>query len=79
MSHRSIICIAASVIIGIACVATVSTDAFACRRGVGVARPGVRVVAPVHRGVAVGVGAAAVGAAAVHGARCGDYPHGPCY
>ena len=75
MSHRSLFSIAASVIIGIACVATVSTDAFAYRRGVGVGvgRPGVRVVAPVRRGVAVGVGVAA-GAAVVHGAHCGYYP-----
>lgn len=40
MSRRTIISLAASVIIGIACVATVSTDAFAYRRG-GVARAGV--------------------------------------
>jgi hypothetical protein len=39
----------------------------------------------VRRGVAVGVGAAAVGAAAAgaygaYGAqRCGYYPYGPCY
>jgi hypothetical protein len=52
----------------------------------GVARAGVyhggvhRVgVAPVRRGVAVGVGAAAVGAAAAHGAYCGYAPYPPCY
>ena len=78
MSRRSLISLAASVIVGIACVATISTDAFAYRRGVGVGRAGVyrggvhRAVyrggvyrgAAVRRGVAVGVGAAAVGAAA---------------
>ena len=78
MSRRTLISLAASVIVGIACVATISTDAFAYRRGVGVGRAGVyhggvhRAVyrggvyrgAAVRRGVAVGVGAAAVGAAA---------------
>ena len=78
MSHRSIIALAASVIVGVACVATVSTDAFAFRGGrggVGVGRVGVHHAgvhragvyrAPVRRavraGVAVGVGAAAAGA-----------------
>lgn len=33
MSHRSIILLAASAIVGMACVATVSTDAFAYRGG----------------------------------------------
>jgi len=78
MSRRTLISLAASVIVGIACIATISTDAFAYRRGVGVGRAGVyhggvhRAVyrggvyrgAAVRRGVAVGVGAAAVGAAA---------------
>ena len=78
MSRRTHISLAASVIVGIACVATISTDAFAYRRGVGVGRAGVyrggvhRAVyrggvyrgAAVRRGLAVGVGAAAVGAAA---------------
>jgi len=42
MSRRTLISLAASVIVGIACVATVSTDAFAFRRGgVGVGRAGV--------------------------------------
>ena len=40
--------------------------------------------AAVRRGVAVGVGAAAVGAAAygaygAYGTRCGYYPNPPCY
>jgi hypothetical protein len=90
MSHRTLISLAASAVIGVACVAAVSTDAFAYRRGVavghagvyrgGVARGGVARAgvyrggvyrnggfyggAPIARGVAVGVGAAAVGAAA---------------
>ena len=75
MSRRKIFSLAASVIIGIASIVTVSTDAFAYRGGrAGVGRAGVyhggayrggayRGVA-VRRGVAVGVGAAAVGAAA---------------
>ena len=82
MSHRSIMSVAASAIIAIACVATISTDAFAFRRGVGVGRPGVGVVrvAPVRRGVAVGVavGAGAAAAAGVY-ARCGYYPYPRCY
>jgi hypothetical protein len=93
MSRRTIFSLAASVIIGIACVATISTDAFAYRGGrVGVGRAGVHHAgvyrggvyrgAAVRRGVAVGVGAAAVGAAA-YGAygtqRCGYHPYGPCY
>lgn len=94
MSRRTIISIAASVIIGIGCIATVSTDAFAYRGGgrAGVGRAGayhggvhhggVYRGAAVRRGVAVGVGAAAVGAAAygAYGAyRCGYYPYQPCY
>ena len=93
MSHRSIITLAASVIIGIGCLATVSTDAFAFRggrAGVGVGRPGVHhgavYRAPVRRGVragvAVGVGAAAAGAYGAYGtpaAQCGYYPYPPCY
>ena len=75
MSSRTIVSLAASVIVGIACIATISTDAFAYRRGVGVGRVGVFTGvyhggvyrggvyrgAAVRRGVAVGVGAAAVG------------------
>jgi hypothetical protein len=80
MSHRTIFSLAASVIVGIACIAMISTDAFAYRGGrVGVGRAGVHHAgvrhagvyrggvyrgAAVRRGVAVGVGAAAVGAAA---------------
>src|SRR3954462_13950714 len=75
MSHRTIFSLAASVIIGVGCIATISTDAFAYRGGrVGVGRAGVHHAgvyrggvyrgAAVRRGVAVGVGAAAVGAAA---------------
>src|SRR5258706_6635746 len=73
MSRRTVVSLAASVIIGIACIATISTDAFAYRRGVGVSRAGVYHGgvyrggvyrgAAVRRGVAVGVGGAAVGAA----------------
>jgi hypothetical protein len=85
MSHRRIISLAAFVIISIACVTTVSTDAFAYRRGVGVGRVGVHhggvYRAPVRRGVAagvaVGVGAAAAGA--YYAPRCGYYPYPPCY
>ena len=89
MSRRTIISVAASIIIGIGCIATISTDAFAYRGGGragvyhgGVHRGGVYRGAAVRRGVAVGVGAAAVGAAAygAYGAyRCGYYPYRPCY
>ena len=94
MSRRTIISVAASVIIGVGCIATISTDAFAYRGGGragvgragvyhgGVHRGGVYRGAAVRRGMAVGVGAAAVGAAAygAYGAyRCGYYPYRPCY
>jgi hypothetical protein len=49
MSRRTLISLAASAIVGIACVATVSTDAFAYRRGVGVGHAGA-----YHGGVARG-------------------------
>src|ERR1700680_2979381 len=49
MSHRTLISLAATVIVGIACIATISTDAFAYRRGVGVGRAGVY-HGGVHRG-----------------------------
>ena len=88
MSRRTLISLAASVIVGIACIATISTDAFAYRRGVGVGRAGVYHGgvyrggvyrgAAVRRGVAVGVGAAAVGAGAYGAYRCGYYPYRPC-
>ena len=88
MSSRIIVSLAASAIVSIVCIATISTDAFAYRRGVGVGRVGVYHGgvyrggvyrgAVVRRGVAVGVGAAAVGAAGAYGAyRCG-YPYRPC-
>ena len=74
MSRRTIISLAASVIIGIGCFVTVTTDALAYRARAGVGRAGVYHGgayrggvyrgAAVRRGVAVGVGAAAVGAAA---------------
>jgi hypothetical protein len=95
MSRRTIFSLTASVIVGIACVAMISNDAFAYRGGrVGVGRvgyhggayrAGVYRGAAVRRGVAVGVGAAAVGAAAYgaygtyYGPRCGYYPNPPCY
>src|SRR5260370_29761169 len=94
MSRRTIFSLAASVIIGIACIATISTDAFAYRGGrvgvgragahhAGVYRGGVYRGAAVRRGVAVGVGAAALGAApprgfsSVYAPRCGYSPPPP--
>jgi hypothetical protein len=90
MSSRTILSVAASVIIGVGCVATISNDAFAYRGGGGragvhhggVYHGGVYRGAAVRRGVAVGVGAAAAGAAAygAYGAyRCGYYPYPACY
>jgi hypothetical protein len=89
MSYRTIASIAAAILIGIACVSTeVSARGRAggAHAGAGVhhgaavhhgavAHPGVR------RGVAVGVGAAAVGAAvaAPYYNQCGVYPYPPCY
>ena len=88
MSRRTLISLAASVIVGIACVATVSTDAFAYRRGVAVARGGVY-RGGVYRGGVARVGvyrggyyrgapiargvAVGVGAAAVGAAAAGAY------
>src|SRR5258705_9709857 len=84
MSRRTLISLAASVIVGIVLIATVSTDAFARRGGGGgragagihhggvhhgaVHRGGVYRGAAVRRGVAV-----CVGGASVRGAACGGY------
>jgi hypothetical protein len=84
MSRRTIVSLAASVFVGIACVAAISTDASAYyRRGVGVYHGGVYrggvyrggyyhggYYRGVRPGVAVG---AAVGAAAVGAAAAGAY------
>ena len=74
MSRRTILSLAASAIIGIGFIGTVSTDASAYRGGVyrgGVYRGGF--YRGVRPGVAVGIGAAAVGAAAVGAAAAGAY------
>lgn len=88
MSYRTVISIAVAAILGIACV---STDALAYRGGVrvggarvgGVYRGGAYRGAYVRRGVGVGIGAAAVGAAVAapyyNRAACGYYPYPPCY
>jgi hypothetical protein len=84
MSRRIIISIAASVIIGIGFIGTISTDASAYYRG-GVYRGGVYrggvyrggIYRGVRPGVAVGIGAAAVGAAAVGAAAAGAYYGAP--
>ena len=89
MSYRTVISIAAAAILGIACV---STDALAYRGGVrvggvhvgGVYRGGAYRGAYVHRGMGVGIGAAAVGAAMIapryyNSVACGYYPYPPCY
>jgi hypothetical protein len=89
MSPRTLISVAAAAILGVACV---STDAFAYRavyrgggvRVGGVYRGGAYRGAYVRRGVGVGLGAAAVGAAVAapyyYGRpQCGYYPYPPCY
>jgi hypothetical protein len=79
MSRRTILSLAASAIIGIGFIGTISTDASAYRGGVyrgGVYRGGVYrggFYRGVRPGVAVGIGAAAVGAAAVGAAAAGAY------
>ena len=92
MSRRNGVSLAA-VVIGIACIVTFASDAFARpgrgaggvggpgvgvgRPGVGVGRPGVGVGRPVARGAAVGV---AVGTGAAYARqRCGYYPYPACY
>jgi hypothetical protein len=88
MSLRVIISLALATTIGVACI---STDAWAYRgvyrggvhRG-GVYRGGVDRGAYVGRGVGVGLGAAAVGAAVAapyyYGRpQCGYSPYPPCY
>lgn len=88
MSRRTLISLAASAIIGVACIATISTDAFAYRGGARVGRVGVYHGgvhrAGVYRGgvyrggyyrgapIARGV-AVGVGAAAVGAAAAGAY------
>jgi hypothetical protein len=89
MSYRTVISIAAAAILGIACV---STDALAYRgagRVGGVGRVGGAPVGAAYRGgyarrgVGVGIGAAAVGAAVIapryYNTACGYYPYPPCY
>jgi hypothetical protein len=89
MSYRTVISVAAAAILGIACV---STQALAYRGGVraggvhvgGGYRGGAYRGAYVRRGVGVGIGAAAVGAAVTapryyNSAVCGYYPNPPCY
>jgi hypothetical protein len=94
MSRKSIIPLAIAAVLGIASVSVVATDAMAYRgggvRAGGVARGGAvayrggayRGGAVAYRGrywrPGVGVGAAAVGAAASRPA-CGYYPYPPCY
>jgi hypothetical protein len=91
MSLRTLMSVAVVADLG---VASVSTDAFAWRGGVyrggvgvrgGVYRGGSYRGAYVRRGVGVGLGVAAVGAAVAapyyYGARqvCGYYPYPACY
>jgi hypothetical protein len=86
MSYRTIISFATAAVIGISCI---STEALAWRgrAGVyhgGIHRGGIYRGAYVRRGVGVGLGAAAVGAAVAapyyYGRpACGYYPYPRCY
>jgi hypothetical protein len=94
MSYRTVISIAAAAILGVACV---STDALAYRGrarmggvhagGVhagGVHAGGVYRGGAYRRGIGVGIGAAAIGAAVAvpryyNSVACGYYPYRPCY
>jgi hypothetical protein len=85
MSYRTVISIAAAAILGVACV---STEALAYRAGGvyrgGAYRGGAYRGGYVGRGVGVGIGAAAVGAAVLapryyNRAACGYYPYPACY
>ena len=86
MSYRTIASVTAAALIGIACVSTEALARGGARVG-GARVGGVHHIhhggAYVRRGVAVGVGAAAVGAAAAgtyyNRAQCGYYPYPPCY
>jgi hypothetical protein len=77
MSRRTLILLAASVIVGSASVATVSTDAFASRKG---AQHRVATVPPAA--IAVGI-VTNPGPVADRVPRCFDsvvlYPYPPCY
>jgi hypothetical protein len=83
MSYRTFISIAAAVTLGIACVSTDAVARGGRAGGVhagGVHHGGVAHGAYVRRGVAVGVGAAAVGASRYYNSTaCGYYPYPPCY
>ena len=73
MSRRTIISLAASVIVGIGFIASISTDASAYYRGGVYRRYRGGYYRGVRPGVAVGIGVAAVGAAAVGAAAAGAY------
>jgi hypothetical protein len=77
MSRRTVILLAASIFVGTASIATISTDAFAGRKGV---QQRAATVAPV---VVVGAVATNNGPVADRIPRCFDsvilYPYPPCY
>jgi hypothetical protein len=89
MSRRSIVSLAATVMIGSACIVTISNDASAySSSGIPIWQPGVYRGGVYHGGGYRGayfrgghyhgaVGAAAAGA--YYAPRCGYYPYGPCY
>jgi len=89
MSRRSIVSLAATVIIGSACIVTISNDASAySSSGIPIYQPGLYRGAVYRSGAYRGayyrggyyrgaVGAAAAGA--YYAPRCGYYPYGPCF
>ena len=92
MSRRSIVSLAATIIIGSASIVTISNDASAySSRGIAIYQPGAyrggayrggRYRGAYYRGGYYRVGSAAIGAAAAgayYAPRCGYYPYGPCY
>jgi hypothetical protein len=80
MSHRTIISLAVSVIVGIASLATVSTDAFAHKKGAHHRAAAIPTAAPP---AAVPVVVTTNGPVADRIPRCIDsvifYPYPPCY
>jgi hypothetical protein len=81
MSYRTVVSIAAAAILGVACI---STDALAYRGYRGGGYHGGYRGGYGYRGVGVGLGAAAIGAAIVapryyNSTACGYYPYPACY
>jgi hypothetical protein len=89
MSRRSMVSLAATVIIGSASIVTISNDASAySSSGIPIWQPGayrgggnrgVYYRGGRYRGVAPAVAVGAIAAGAYYAPRCGYYPYRPCY